>query len=115
MIIVQLDSGSTVQKVLRPRNLRKAVRVCNNLKINMVLVQPALHVTKFSNEGAKFISKFVSTRALNCTVHGPGLKFLTAFSAWFSGRSPGDFANLSYFLHPDICYDKTLPSNLITE
>jgi hypothetical protein len=42
MIIVQLDSGSTVQKVLRPRNLRKAVRVCNNLKINMVLVQPAL-------------------------------------------------------------------------
>jgi hypothetical protein len=42
MIIVQFDPGSTVQKVLRPRNLRKAVRVCNNLKINMVLVQPAL-------------------------------------------------------------------------
>ena len=34
MIIVQLDSGSTVQKVLRPRNLRKAVLVCNKNKKN---------------------------------------------------------------------------------
>ena len=113
MIIVQFDFGSTVQKVLRPRNLRKAVRVCNNKKNTNGTGTACL--TKFSKEGAKFISKFVSTRVLNCTVHGPGLKFLTAFSAWFSGRSPGDFANLSYFLHPDICYDETLPSNLITK
>ena len=113
MIIVQLDSGSTVQKVLRPRNLRKSVRVCNNLKINMVMVQPALQ-NLATREPSLFQNSLVLECTLNCTVHGPGLKFLTAFSAWFSGRSPGDFANLSYFLHPYICYDKTLPSNLIT-
>ena len=33
--------GSPVLKFLRPRNMRKAVRVCNNLKIPMLLVQPA--------------------------------------------------------------------------
>jgi hypothetical protein len=42
MIIVQYDYGSTVLKFLRSRNLRKAVRVFNNLKISMVMVQPAL-------------------------------------------------------------------------
>ena len=110
MITVQYDYGSTVQKFLRPRNLRKAVRDCNNLKIPMILVQPALQ-----NLSRREPSLFQHLLVLNCTVHGPGLKFLTAFSAWFSGRSPGDFANLSYFLHPDICYDKTLPSNLITK
>ena len=113
MIIVQYDYGSNVLKFLRPRNLRKAVRVCNNLKISMVLVHPALQ--NLATRGPSLFQKFVSTRVLNCTVHGPGLKFLTAFSAWFSGRSPEDFANLSYFLPPDICYDKTLPSNLITK
>jgi hypothetical protein len=108
MIIVQYDYGSNVLKFLRPRNLRKAVRVCNNLKISMVLVHPALQ--NLATRGPILFQKFVITRVHNCTVHGPRLKFLLTA---FSGRSPGDFANLSCFLHPDICYSRTLPSNLI--
>ena len=44
---------------LCPRNLQKAVGVCNKKIIPLleVLVQPALY--KFSQEGAKFSSKFV--------------------------------------------------------
>jgi hypothetical protein len=75
MITVQYDYGSTVQKFLRPRNLRKAVRVCNNLKIPMILVQPALQ-----NLSRREPSLFQHLLVLNCTVHGPGWEFLlTAF------------------------------------
>ena len=65
----------------------------------MVLVHPALQ--NLATRGPSLFQKFVSTRVHNCTVHGPRLKFLLTA---FSGRSPGDFANLSCFLHPDICY-----------
>ena len=75
MIIVQYDYGSTAQKFLRPRNLQKAVRVYNNLKIPLVLVQPALQ-----NLARREPSLFQKSLVLNCTVNGPGLKFLlTAF------------------------------------
>ena len=67
MITVQYDYGSTVQKFLRPRNLRKAVRVCNNLKIPMILVQPALQ-----NLSRREPSLFKHLLVLNYTVHGPG-------------------------------------------
>ena len=73
MIIVQYDYGSAVLKFLRLRNLRKAVRVCNNLKISTVLVQPALQ-----NLARREPSLFQNSLVLNCTVNGPGLKFLLA-------------------------------------
>ena len=78
MITVQYDYGSTVQKFLRPRNLRKAVRVCNNLKITMVMVHPALQ--NLATRGPILFQKFVITRVHNCTVHGPRLKFLLTAS-----------------------------------
>jgi hypothetical protein len=67
MITVQYDYGSTVQKFLRPRNLRKAVRVGKNLKIPLILLQPALQ-----NLSSREPSLFQHLLVFNCTVHGPG-------------------------------------------
>ena len=63
--------GSPVLKFLRPRNLRKAVRVCNISKIQVILAQPALQNLVRRNP-----SLFHNSLVLNCTVNGPGLKFL---------------------------------------
>ena len=51
--------------------MRKAVWVCNNAKIPVILAQPALQNLVRRNP-----SLFHNSLVLNCTVNGPGLKFL---------------------------------------